>query len=90
MTVQPRYSIDEIAERGTALYEMTIRPLVEAGNTGRFLAIDVESGEYAVADQRYDACKVLLDKKSDAQIWTIRIGHVAAARFGFCDTREKQ
>jgi hypothetical protein len=85
-----RYSAEEAGQRGEALYESKIRRLVEAGNLGRFLAIDIETGDYAVADQRYDACKQLIDKKADAQIWIIRIGHVAAASFGGGDTREKK
>ncbi|MBI3822800.1 MAG: hypothetical protein HY289_08990 [Planctomycetes bacterium] len=87
---QPRYSIDEIAERGTELYETRIRALVEAGNVGRYLAIDIETGDYAVADHRYDACMELKGKNPDAQIWGLRIGHVAAASFGGGDTREKK
>ena len=87
---QFRYSADEAGRRGTELYENKIRPLVEAGNTGRFLAIDIESGDYAVADERYDAAKVLIDKNPDAQIWCLRIGYVAAASFGGGNTREKK
>ena len=86
----PRYSIDEVGDRGTELYETKIRPLVAAGNEGRILAIDIESGDYAVADQRRDAVSVLLDKNPDAQIWVLRIGHVAVSKFGGGDTREKK
>jgi hypothetical protein len=82
-----RYSADEAGRRGTAIYETKIRPVVEAENRGRFLAIDIDTGDYAVADERYDACQALIDKKPDVQIWTVRIGHVAAATFGG-DTRE--
>ena len=77
---QPRYSSEEFACRGTELYETKIRPLVEAGNLGRFLCIDIKSGDYAVSDQRYDAAKVLIDKNPDAQIWCLQIEHIAAAK----------
>ena len=87
---QFRYSNEEAARRGTELYESKIRRLVEAGNTDRYLAIDIETGDYAVADARYDAAKELIDKSPDAQIWIIRIGHIAAAKFGGADTREKK
>lgn len=89
-TKQSRYTIDEVADRGIELYETKIRPLVEEGNLGRLLAIDVESGDYAVADQRFDAVKPLRDKNPDAQIWLLRIGHVAVESFGGGDTREKK
>jgi hypothetical protein len=85
-----RYSAEEAGRRGETLYDTKIRPLVEAGNIGRILAIDIESGDYAVADTRHDACKALIDKKPDVQIWTLRIGHVAVDKFGFGDTRERK
>jgi hypothetical protein len=40
MTVrQPRYSKEEFAQRGDALYESEVRSQVEAGNHGRIVAI---------------------------------------------------
>ncbi|MDB9420206.1 hypothetical protein PN467_06645 [Microcystis aeruginosa CS-563/04] len=45
MTVrQRRYSKEEIARRGQELYESGIRQQVEAGNEGKILAIDIETG----------------------------------------------
>src|SRR5262249_324628 len=87
---QFRYSNDEAARRGTELYEKKIRPLVEAGNFGRILAIDIESGDYAVADERRDARRPLFAKNWDAEIWCIRIGHVAVDSMSGGDTREKK
>jgi hypothetical protein len=87
---QFRYSNEEAARRGTELYEKKIRPLVEAGNYGRILAIDIESGEFAVADERRDACKPLFEKNWDAEIWIVRIGHVAVESMSGGDTREKK
>jgi len=83
-------TIEEVCERGTELYETKIRPQVESGNLGRYLAIDVDTGEYSVADKRRDAVKVIRDKHPDANIWGLRIGHMAAASLGGGDTREKK
>jgi hypothetical protein len=85
-----RYSGEEAARRGTELYETKIRPLVEAGNIGRIVAIDIESGDYAVADEGYDACQPLFAKNPDAEIFAIRIGHVAVESLSGGDTREKK
>lgn len=87
---QFRYSANEACRRGTELYETKIRPLVEEGNLGRLVAIDIESGDYAVADERLDAANVLFNKNPDAQIWMIRIGHVAVESIGGGDTRERK
>ena len=47
MTIrQPSYSKDEHARRGTELYEQQIRPQIEAGNEGRIVAIDIDSGAF--------------------------------------------
>ncbi|MBI1832996.1 MAG: hypothetical protein HYR84_16270 [Planctomycetes bacterium] len=87
---QPRYSPEEFARRGTEVYESKIRPLVELGNIGRIVCIDIESGEYAISDDTLEAAQILIDKNPDAQIWCVRIGHVAVEKFGFGDTREQR
>jgi hypothetical protein len=81
---------DEIADRGTELYETRIRRLVEADNIDRYLSIDVTTGDYEIADKGYDAAMALRARNPNAQIWGLRIGHIAAASFGGGDTREKK
>lgn len=41
-----RYSTEEIAVRGREIYEKRLRHQLEPGNTGKFLVIDIETGEY--------------------------------------------
>ena len=43
-----RYSKEEFARRGDAIYEQEIRPQLKAGDDGKFAAIDIESGEFAI------------------------------------------
>jgi hypothetical protein len=47
---QPRYSKEEFAQRGDALYEAQIRSQVEEGNHGKIVAIDIETGAFELAD----------------------------------------
>ena len=51
------YDKDEIAPRGKDLYERRVRRKVKAegAKEGRFLAIDVESGDYEIADDALGA-----------------------------------
>jgi hypothetical protein len=79
---QPRYSKEEHARRGTAVYEQQVRPLVEAGNHGRIVALDVDTGAFEVAESSLAAAQRLLARCPDAQIWCVRIGHPAVHRFG--------
>ncbi|WP_153245587.1 hypothetical protein [Microcystis aeruginosa] len=49
MTVrQRRYSKEEMARRGKELYESGIRQQVEAGNEGKIIAINIETGDFEV------------------------------------------
>jgi hypothetical protein len=80
---QPRYSKEEFAQRGKAIYEAQVRSQVEAGNHGKIVAIDIETGAFEIGDDSLTAAKQLLRRYPDAQIFGIRIGHRAVHRFGF-------
>ena len=67
----------EFARMGNEIYENKIRPLVEEGNKGKMVAIDIESGAYEMggSGDEIDCIHRLLDKNQDAQIWLVRIGY---------------
>ncbi len=79
---QRRYPKEELARRGQELYESGIRQQVEAGNKGKIVAIDIETGEFEVGDTVMAATDQLFERQPDAQPWTIRIGHRAVYHFG--------
>ncbi len=47
---QPRYSKEEFAQRGDQIYQNEIRQKVEAGNHGKIVAINIETGAFEVAE----------------------------------------
>ena len=79
---QRRYSKEELARRGQQLYEAGIRQQVEAGNEGKIVAIDIETGDFAVGNTIIAATDPLLERHEDPQPWAIRIGHRAVYHFG--------
>lgn len=79
---QPRYSKEEFARRGQAIYEQRVRPQVEEGNRGRIVAIDIETGEFEVGDDTLAASGQLLVRCPEAQPWLVRIGYKAVHRWG--------
>ena len=79
---QPKYSKNEHARRGVEIYEREIAPQVEAGNHGRIVAIDVDSGAFELADEGLTAANRLLARFPDAQIWCVKVGFPAVHRFG--------
>ncbi len=83
MTVkQPRYSKEEFARYGDEIYQTQIRPLVEAGNHGKIVAIDIQTGAFEVDASEIAACNRLEASHPDAQIWIVRIGSRYVRRFG--------
>jgi hypothetical protein len=79
---QPRYSKEEFARRGDALYEGEIRAFVETGNEGKFVAMDIETGAYEIDADELVASDHLLARVPDAQIWLKRVGSRYVRRFG--------
>jgi hypothetical protein len=91
MTVrQPRYSKEEFARRGNEIYESQVRPQVEADNYGKIVAIDIETGDFEIADDLLVASKRLSERLPDAQTWFVRIGHLAVDHFGARSLKMKQ
>src|SRR5438270_3101048 len=84
---QRRYSKEEIARRGDALYESDVRPNLKPKDQGRFVAIDVETGAYELAASELAACDRLRARVPDAQIWLMRVGSPYLHRFGGRDLR---
>ena len=78
----PRYPREEFARRGDEIYDREIRGRLEAGNTGKFVAIDIESGVFEIADEELVAADRLRGQYPDAQIWMTRVGSRFLRRFG--------
>ena len=81
-TQEPRYSKEEYRQRGESLYENSIRAQVEPQHNGKFVAIDLETGDYEVDEDDYTAGERLLARHPDAQTWMMRAGHKTAYRMG--------
>ena len=79
---QPRYSKEEFARLGREIYTRDVLPKLEPDSTGKIVAIDIESRDFALADDTLGASKTLLSRRPDAQIWCVRIGYRGVHRFG--------
>lgn len=80
--LQPRYSSDEFARRGRELYESNVRDRTRDEDTGRFVAIEIETGMFEIDEDDLAATERLLQRRQDAQIWIERIGSDVAYRIG--------
>ena len=79
---EPRYSKEEFARRGDAIYEKDILPKLAAKDVGKFLAIDIETGAYEIAAGEMKAGDKLLARLPEAQIWMVRVGQRSVHRIG--------
>ena len=77
------YTIDEICDRGEQIYKEQIKHLVEPLENGNFIAIDVESGDYEVAEEELDASHRLKARRPESVRFLAKIGCSAAYRLGF-------
>jgi hypothetical protein len=82
-----RYSKEEFARRGDAIYEKVVRPQLATADEGKFVAIDIETGSYEIDADELEACDRLSTRIPDAQIWLVKAGSRYLYRFGGRDTR---
>ncbi len=85
MTIrQPRYSKEEFAQLGDAIYEHDIlfHSQVEIDNAGKIVAIDIDTRAWEIDTDEIAACRRLEARYPDAQIWIVRVGSRHVRRFG--------
>src|SRR5437870_4484470 len=80
--LQPRYSMEEFARRGDEIYDRDIQPHVTAADEGKYVLIDIETGDYEIDADEIAASDRLLARHPDAQVWMTRVGSRYARRFG--------
>ena len=74
---------EETARLGDEIYRRDIRAQVEADHDGEYVAIDVDSGNWAIAESELAASDLLLAQCPDAiDVWLLRVGYRAVASIG--------
>jgi hypothetical protein len=73
---------EEIARRGDDLYEREVRPRLCPDDEGKFVLIDIESGEYEIDRDELAASDRLLARRPEARVWMRQVGSRFARRFG--------
>lgn len=78
----PRYTSEEISRRGQRLYDQKVRSKIADCEKGKFLVLNIETGEYEIDTDELTALKRAKTKQNDAALYMLRIGHPAAYRLG--------
>jgi hypothetical protein len=77
---EPRYSAEEASRKARELYDAQIRAAVEGVHHGKYLVLDIETGEYLIGDDYRPLTEQLHRRRSDAQLFTMRVGFRAAGK----------
>ena len=80
--IKPRYSKEEFAKRGDAIFEKDIRPHLKNEDDDDFVAIDIETGAYEIDANEMAASDRLRARVPGAQVWLRRVGSRFTRRFG--------
>ncbi len=85
-TTAPRRSLDELAKLGGEIFDHRIQPTLQPSDHGKYVAIDVESGEFEMDVDDYAAVSRLRARIPGADIWLMCAGFptaytIGAARF---------
>ncbi len=74
---EPRLSLEQLARLGAEVFDRQVRPCLRPEDEGRFVALDIESGEYEVADDDAAVERLRL-RLPEAEVWLERAGHPTA------------
>jgi hypothetical protein len=77
-----QFSPQEVEALGENIYQSQIREKLSHEDYGKFVVIDVGSGEYEIAATDLQATQKLLEKHPQAVIYGIRVGYDTAYTLG--------
>ena len=75
------YTKKEICDRGEEIYQEQIKPLVEPQEKGKFVVIDIESGDYEIDREHLAATRRLRERRPDSVRYAGRVGYPSAYHF---------
>ncbi|HLK57893.1 MAG TPA: hypothetical protein VKU00_15100 [Chthonomonadaceae bacterium] len=78
----PRYSTDEIVARGKEIYEKQLKSKLEPHEIGKFLVIDIDTGEYEMDEDDLAAVLRAYKKNPDGARYEMQIGYATSGTIG--------
>lgn len=74
-TTQPHRSLEELARLSSEIFSRHVRPMLGAEDEGKFVAIDLQTSDYEIDDDDYEAVARLRSRRPSAEVWLERVGH---------------
>jgi hypothetical protein len=80
--IQTTNSPEELARLGADVFDRRVRPALNLEDDGKFVAVDVRTGEYEVDPDDYTAVTRLRARVPTADVWLARVGSPTTCRIG--------
>ena len=80
-TKSPR-TPEEVARLGAEVFDSSVRPALRPEDDGKFVAVDIATGDYELDEDDYAAVARLRSRLPEAETWLGRAGQRAAYRMG--------
>ena len=81
-TSERRHTRDELARLGEDIFDRRVRPTLRPEDHGKFVAIDVDSGEYEMDEDDYTAVMSLRARMPAADMFLMCAGYPTTYRIG--------
>jgi hypothetical protein len=75
---RPHHSAEELARLGAEAFDRHVRPALRPQDDGKFVAIDIGTGDYELDNDDYTAVTHLRRRHPLADVWLGRVGQPAA------------
>lgn len=69
---------DQLSRLGAEAFARNVKAHLRADDDGKFVAIDVDSGDYEIDEDDYAAVNRLRTRRPAAQVWLERVGQPTA------------
>ena len=77
-----RPPVEDIPEKGEAIYKRDIEPRTKPAQLGMFVLIDVDTGDFEIDADEIAASDRLESRRPRARVWMRRVGSRQARKFG--------
>ncbi len=76
------YPLDEVSALGEKIYREQIKSRLSPSEKGKFVIIDITSGDYEIAEEILTASTRLRKRRPTAVTYGVKVGYKAALHFG--------
>lgn len=73
----PQRTPQELARLGSEAFNRHVRPTLRPEDDGKFVAIDIDTGDHEIDNDDYTAVTRLRARRPTAEIWLDRVGQPA-------------